>query len=250
MINYNSNAINDWNYGSDNIAKVYRDGDVVYQKVIDNTTPPSPSGLPSGYTEVEYVTTENITATAVGPYIDTGFIPNENTRVVMDYQAIVNQQNNRRIFGAGRFNNTSSGNYIWNQEGKIGSRSGKYYYKFDSGSSWLQTSINTDLNRHVVDFNREGKIWLDDTSIVTLPSYTFTCAYHLGLFNEIYDLSTTNEYFQGRIYSCKVYDDGTLVRDFVPCTNPSNVAGMYDLVNNTFYGSADANYPLEAGPTV
>lgn len=42
-----------------------------------------------------------------------------------------------------------------------------------------------------------------------------------------------------RIYSTRLYSDETLIRDFVPCYRKSdNVAGMYDLVTNTFYTNA------------
>lgn len=39
-----------------------------------------------------------------------------------------------------------------------------------------------------------------------------------------------------RIYSCKLYDDTTLVRDFIPCIRiADNKPGMYDIVGSTFY---------------
>lgn len=48
----------------------------------------------------------------------------------------------------------------------------------------------------------------------------------------------------GKIYSFKIYNGITgdpassiLVRDFVPCKNPSGTVGMYDLVEKKFYGN-------------
>ena len=38
-----------------------------------------------------------------------------------------------------------------------------------------------------------------------------------------------------RIYSCKIYDNGMLIRDYVPCKNANNIVGMYDKVNRKFY---------------
>ena len=40
------------------------------------------------------------------------------------------------------------------------------------------------------------------------------------------------------LYSCQIYDNGTLVRDFVPCINGSGEVGLYDLVGKQFYGNA------------
>lgn len=38
------------------------------------------------------------------------------------------------------------------------------------------------------------------------------------------------------MYRCKIYSNGTLVRDFIPCyRNSDNVIGLYDTLNNVFY---------------
>lgn len=44
----------------------------------------------------------------------------------------------------------------------------------------------------------------------------------------------------GRVYSLKLYKGGVLVRDFVPCINPSNEYGLFDILNQQFYGSANS----------
>lgn len=43
--------------------------------------------------------------------------------------------------------------------------------------------------------------------------------------------------FQGRTYYVKIWNNGKIVRDFVPCISPSNEYGMYDLVSRRFFGS-------------
>ena len=42
MIKYNSNNINDWNFGDDNIIKVYRNNAVCYYKVVTSGDTPTP----------------------------------------------------------------------------------------------------------------------------------------------------------------------------------------------------------------
>lgn len=49
MIKYNNSNINDWNFGEDNIIKVYRNNAVCYQKMTSGTTPPTPP-TPTGCT--------------------------------------------------------------------------------------------------------------------------------------------------------------------------------------------------------
>ena len=39
MIKYNDNTINDWNFGDDNIIKVYKHGAVCYYKITSGDTP-------------------------------------------------------------------------------------------------------------------------------------------------------------------------------------------------------------------
>jgi len=42
--------------------------------------------------------------------------------------------------------------------------------------------------------------------------------------------------FVGKLYFCKLYDNGTLVRDFVPCYRKADgEIGLYDAVNDVFY---------------
>ncbi len=55
-----------------------------------------------------------------------------------------------------------------------------------------------------------------------------------------------------KVWFCKIYDNGTLVRNFVPVVRkPDGEAGFFDTVNNQFYGKKNANAEaLVAGPTI
>jgi hypothetical protein len=200
------------------------------------------SRLPVGYTEVEYITSENVSESVLGPYIDTNYKPTQNTRIVIDFQSTSSTREFQRIFGSGEFDMLG---YLVNLEGVISNR--KYYYKFGQTSSWYTTNVRADLNRHTIDYNNSRQFLLDNTSIATLPNKTFTCTSNLGIFWSINTKYITNNInLIGRVYSCQVYDNGTLVRDLVPCINPSSVVGMYDIVNDVFYSSAN-NYNFTAG---
>ena len=201
--------------------------------------------LPQGYTEVEYITSENVSESVLGPYIDTNYKPTQNTRIVFNYQSTSSTRDYQRIFGSGEFDMLG---YLVNLEGAIGNR--KYYYKFGQTSNWYTTSVSADLNRHTIDYNNSRQFLVDNTSIATLPNTSFTCTSNLGIFWSINTKYTTNPInLIGRVYSCQVYDNGTLVRDLVPCINPSSVVGMYDIVNDAFYSSAN-NYNFIAGNPV
>lgn len=57
-------------------------------------------------------------------------------------------------------------------------------------------------------------------------------------------------YLEGRIYSCRMSNSSGLRRDFVPCTSPNGVAGLYDSVTNEFYQSVNNPATVIAGPAV
>ena len=55
-----------------------------------------------------------------------------------------------------------------------------------------------------------------------------------------------------KLYSLKIWDNGTLVRDFVPCVNKEGVAGLYDITPGAvkkFYAN-DGTGTFEAGPVL
>lgn len=256
MIKYSGNTINDWYFDESDINKVYRNDAVVYQKVINSVTPPSPSGLPSGYTEVEYISnysggTATPTSTTKNglAYIDTNFIPTEKTRTVADLQ-VTQASQNPRYFGSGKWDSLG---YMVSQEWTVGESRARIYCKYGQSSGWLQTDYVPTIDRHVYDLNNDGKLLIDNVEIATLPTTSFTCATSMAIFtatraNDTYvDLSET---VFGRCYSFKIYEDSILVRDFVPCTRDSDSkAGMYDIVNDVFYSSGNDNN-LYAGPTI
>lgn len=74
-----------------------------------------------------------------------------------------------------------------------------------------------------------------DNSGITLNSTNTS----IGLFAG----SGTTNYcmFYGRMYYAKIYDDGVLVRDFIPVQRVSDQEyGMYDRITGTFYGSVSS----------
>ena len=50
-----------------------------------------------------------------------------------------------------------------------------------------------------------------------------------------------------KLYYCKIWDNGSLVRNFIPCKNTSGTLGLYDAVNNVFYTNAGTG-TFTAGP--
>jgi hypothetical protein len=50
-----------------------------------------------------------------------------------------------------------------------------------------------------------------------------------------------------KLYVMKIYDNGTLIRHFVPCKKSNGAVGLYDVANQTFYSNAGSGSFI-AGP--
>lgn len=85
-----------------------------------------------------------------------------------------------------------------------------------------------------------GVLTIDDNVIASSTSTAFdSTAVSIILFacKSGSDDSITRLANKVKIYFCKIYDEGTLIRDFVPCISPENEVGLYDLVEDKFYKS-------------
>lgn len=177
--------------------------------------------LPDGYTELGYIQSSGT------QYIDTGFKHNQNTRVVMDAMM------------------TGATANAWLFEGRTSSAAnakGVFFYQA-SGQKFNADYSATSQSRHaftsVALTDRLGIDYDHNTCTINSETHTFTAAsfqspYNLTLF-ACNTAGTIAGYATMRLYSCQIYDNGELIRDFVPCTNDQNEVGLYDLVNEQFY---------------
>ena len=224
----NDNAT--YKVGSTDVSAIYLGNDLVYA--------PS-SGLPAGYTQVEYV--ENNTLA----YIDTGFKPNQDTRIIAEMQVVTSTSYNPH-FGCDGWE-TYNGIRMGYESGI----NGTLHVKYGNNNGWtVYPNVHGDLNKHTYDWNK-NYFYMDGSLVGSYTYGNFQTTSNLGIFFVIENGSPTSQYIcYGRVYSFKIYDDGTLVRDFVPCTRDSDSkAGVYDIVNDVFYSSANSGYELIAPQT-
>jgi hypothetical protein len=99
----------------------------------------------------------------------------------------------------------------------------------------IELTEKTSPNKNVYNFNNSGRTHNWGTSLF--------CTFD----NEA--KTSVSKFCCARLYYFKLFVEGTLVRDMVPCKDPNNVVGLYDLVNNTFYSSPNGA-AFTAGPTV
>lgn len=171
-------------------------------------------GLPVGYKLLEYIESSGT------QYINTGFRPNQNTRVTMELST--SNSGSYTLFG------TDAG---WTSNGfAIGVSFGHY------GSNTTSFSGLNDGAKHSIDFNKNS-IYIDNALKSTFSSATFQMDTDMvGFANNrsgaIQELTTM------KLYSFKIYDNSTIVRDFIPCKNSSGEVGLWDDINRKFYSNA------------
>lgn len=185
--------------------------------------------VPIEYQEVEYIQS-NPTGQFSGPRIDTGLIASSNTKLEMDFD--IYQLSNIQTF--------------YNSYSGSGSRytllevSGKF--RFDYASSMLNTGLDITLGRHTIVVDKGITI---DSNTYGQSQTSFTCSGNLYLLGSAHDSGYTS---YTKLYSAKVYESGTLMRNFVPCYRKAdNEVGLYDLENDAFYTNSGAGTLTKGG---
>lgn len=204
-----------------------------YERVrIPRTAQPT-GQLPEGYTELEYIQSTG------DQWIDTGFKPNHNTRVKMDCNVIGFNSKNMFLFGA----RIASGNTAFGVAADDDNTQWWTFYGNGQGNPH-----STCIGKHTVDFNK-NTLSLDG-NVFSFNSTSFQSGYNLLLFASITNGNVDSQRGEMSICSCQIYDDGTLVRDFIPCRNSSGEIGLYDLESGEFYGNAGTGVFFGGSPKV
>lgn len=201
-----------------------------YSSVVVHQPQPQQPTLPDGYTELEYIQSNGT------QYINTGVNPDQDTRVVADLQPIA--VSICGIFGA-RIAKETACFVLWQVD--------QTNIEDNYGSDATRVSVPSTTTRVLVDKNKNQLSYGD--TIFTATEETFSCNYPMALFGVNSGGVIDNRRVSMRLYSCKIYDNGALVRDFLPCSNPSGAVGLYDLANGAFYANAGTGV-FTAGPEI
>lgn len=186
--------------------------------------------LPSGYKELEYIQSSKT------QYIDTGFKPNNNTRVVMDSEFLATPSGNTSLFGARTAANSKNYAMLFIQSS----------FRSDYNDVYSQTWAVAATTRRIYDKNKETTT-IDGTA-KSYNNSSFQADYTILLF-ALNAAGTVKWFASMRLYACQIYDNGTLIRDYIPCANADGVIGLYDLVTAAFFSNAGTG-TFTAGPEV
>lgn len=159
-------------------------------------------------------------------YINTNFVNTLNTEFNVDYQLTGLTNEDRKIIGQGF---------------KFGF--GYYQSKWRVvDSEWYNTTTATNTNRHTV-YTDAGKYYLDTTQIADRYSQKAAGTYAMLLFGVSSKNSVAPDGNKAvmRLYSCKIYDNGVLVRDFYP-VSLNGIGYLFDDVSEQLFGNAGTGF--------
>lgn len=194
----------------------------------------APSRLPAGYTEVEY-----IAATDGNCTVNTGIAPtSQNVKTIIDFEPTSAPTSTNALiawsyYAAAGFNYSVA----WTQTGITGRLGAGAYSTVNPNTARRRMTVTMD--------NYNGIITADGQSASFTQKQYNRNAPNVFLFG----VSGGSNTLKGKLYSCKMYVNNSLTRDFVPCKNPSGISGLYDLVSKAFFGSATST-AFTAGPAV
>ena len=188
--------------------------------------------LPSGYTQLEYIESTGT------QYIDTGFIPNQDTKV--DIKFTMKDTSGKAIYGSriAYDNSTYSAMLQGNSAGS----------SFQYNNVALANTITYQNNQSYNIVQDKNKLYINGTLKNTFTYGNFTCPSNLYLF-AVNQNGTIPFYGKIAVNYCNIWNNDVLIRHFVPCKNSSDVVGMYDTVNNVFYENAGTG-TFTAGPNI
>lgn len=170
------------------------------------------------------------------PYIDTGFVPNSNTRADFSFTAHPHVSDAFSPFGK----LTSDYKKKFHVIGLYKSNK-RSQWEIDFGNNgWAQTTEKEPLSTGTHTFSLNGNVFNLDGYTYSFASETFEkdgiTAY---IFTE--HIGNTVKYPTPMdLYWMKIWDDGELVRNYIAVSNTATGAvGLYDTVNDVFYGNAN-----------
>lgn len=199
------------------------------------------NGLPTGWTELEYISS----TTTGSQYIDLDIklyeTLNTNYDIALKFKVTGDGSDNNQptLFGCQNQSSPWPGTFIRKNVGNdqvtgryIGGSNKDNVIEYRTHLAELP--VQTSPNKNVTNLNNQGRTHTFGTSLF--------CAFS--------DTSNTPfRFIAADMYYFKLFVEGTLVRDLIPCKDTNNVVGMYDVVNHVFYTSPNGA-AFVAGPAV
>ena len=178
--------------------------------------------LPSGYKRLEYIQSSGT------QYIDTGVKAKNDTKVIADCEI---------TYGTG-----------WVKI--LGSFEAVAAFSWWANASNIYAYYGTEeklgvgaTGKHILTAN--GNMWSDSVNDFSFSASSFTATINMYLFSV--NGGGTYDNAPMKLYSCQIYNNGTIIRDYIPAKLSDGTIGLYNKLNGLLYINAGTG-TFEAGP--
>lgn len=189
-------------------------------------------GLPTGYTPKQYLQSTST------QWINTGITPSQDTKVIIKFMA--DKWGYESLIG-GRTTSSSKDQFTTYFDSDS---NGRFLFRMDGMSSAitytgfkLNTIYTAELSGTKMEFTLEDGT-VSFASGVAISDFSSTVPM---LLFKAQNVGGTG--LNGKVYSCKIYHQDSLVRDFQPCLDAEGVPCMFDFVSRKpFYNVGTGSF--------
>lgn len=185
------------------------------------------TGLPEGYTQVEYIESSGT------QYIDTEYSNSKGFRTVVDFELTSVDDVFKTIVGSHNLSAPYSRNLVGIQDG--------YFFVGVDEPYAVSTAVTSGVRYNVNFSSIYPNVYCDVNGVnawsKSLSSPALS-ALNVLIGADQYSLANGGSLPSMKLYGCQIYDNDTLVRDYLPCISSDGAYGLYDKVNSKFYGNA------------
>ena len=186
--------------------------------------------LPDEYQQVEYIESTGT------QYIDTNFKGNQDTKITCE--SVISDEFKsgyyQGLFGATDVNVSTelNRNVIHMHRASASNLIIMAAY----GSKIKNIGFSGDITKkHIYELDK-NIYKVDNEIIYSYPMQTFMCTQNINIFRDNNSYMQDKRYCNMKLYSFKIYDNESLIRNFIPCyRNTDNIIGLYDTVEGKFY---------------
>lgn len=176
------------------------------------------SVVPNEYTQLEYIESTGV------QYIDTGYIPTENTRVELKWLS-TDISGLQAVIGC-----------KWNTNAMLLTIQSNAFFLFSNATSARTPSLT---NPDVISYSAVASSFMvNDVTYNNAQDTLVNAKTNMKIFG----LGSSGHYAKGKLYYLNIYSGDTLVREYIPVRrNTDNIVGLYDNVTKSFFIDMNSN---------
>jgi len=186
------------------------------------------TGLPEGYVSLSDIEMDYY------PYIDTGVVPDLETEIDISFEYPTNvavPDEMQYLLGVRR----GERNYEFALYWYVVSAE-RSYFRLGFGDRYINFPPTEIYGHHNIRFGLNRAV-IDGVEYKNFGEGAFSAGRTLTI-GGVKSAGTVMQSYFGILSSCRIYQGGVLIRDFEPCLNKLEIAGLWDKVDGKFYGNA------------